>query len=330
LGAGNNYDGKDRSYLQFLDARKGTDPETRDLALGFVESFNAADAHDASEHGLAIAGHTSEGSPAGVESSRFSVGYSSVVSRLLVGIENLSERFFMNRKVTNLKWHKGKVEVETVHRLAGVREAFTADRVIVTLPLGVLQDSVLHNEGLVIDPVPENLKNAVMGLRMGSAVRMVLGFRSPVWDEAGHESIGFLHGKADDDFPIWWTTMPIRSNRITAWRAGERARELLGLSFEERVSRALSSLSRILGRDSDDLASRLQTVHHHNWNADQFTRGAYSYVGVGGVEAARRFCEPVADTIYFAGEATFVGFSRGTVDGAISSGRRAVKQIFDR
>ena len=72
--------------------------------------------------------------------------------------------------------------------------------------------------------------------------------------------------------------------------------------------------------------SLLDSVHMHNWQADPFSRGAYSYAGVGGEGAHNSLAKPVAGTIFFAGEAT-TAEETGTVAGAITTGRRAAKQL---
>ena len=65
----------------------------------------------------------------------------------------------------------------------------------------------------------------------------------------------------------------------------------------------------------------------HDWQADPFSRGAYSYAAVGGMEAAAKLAEPVANTLYFAGEATNSDGYNGTVHGAIATGLRAAKEL---
>jgi monoamine oxidase len=67
--------------------------------------------------------------------------------------------------------------------------------------------------------------------------------------------------------------------------------------------------------------------HAHNWSADPYARGAYSYVRVGGLAAQERFGDPVEDTLYFAGEAVNAEGHCGTVHGAIASGERAARRI---
>jgi len=54
---------------------------------------------------------------------------------------------------------------------------------------------------------------------------------------------------------------------------------------------------------------------------------------VGGVEVPRQFGEPVAETLFFAGEATNAEGHTGTVHGALATGYRAaddVAQVLER
>jgi monoamine oxidase len=113
---------------------------------------------------------------------------------------------------------------------------------------------------------------------------------------------------------------------ITGWSAGPKADALLGKSKTEVIAAALGSLGRIVGTPS----ARLEDAWFHDWHADPFARGAYSYVPAGALPARRRLAEPVEDTLYFAGEATDLLGYGGTVHGAIASGNRAAGQILGR
>ena len=75
-----------------------------------------------------------------------------------------------------------------------------------------------------------------------------------------------------------------------------------------------------------ELEENLDAWASHDWRADPFARGAYSYVGVGGSNAPRALGRPVEGTLFFAGEATN-GEQIGTVAGALGSGRRAAREL---
>jgi monoamine oxidase len=95
----------------------------------------------------------------------------------------------------------------------------------------------------------------------------------------------------------------------------------------EWIAGALASLARMLGSDPDELGAAVEAWHAHNWSMDPFSRGAYSYVRVGGLDAQKRFGQPVEDTLYFAGEAVNAEGHAGTVHGAMASGERAAEMI---
>jgi len=79
--------------------------------------------------------------------------------------------------------------------------------------------------------------------------------------------------------------------------------------------------------ESGKVREQLVSGFVHDWLQDAFSCGAYSYTAVGGVHAAQQLAAPVADTLYFAGEATNVHGYGGTVHGAIETGERAAREV---
>ena len=90
------------------------------------------------------------------------------------------------------------------------------------------------------------------------------------------------------------------------------------------IERALDALAAILRVPRRRIRSMLDAIHMHDWQGDPFSRGAYSYAGVGGSMAHRELARPMAGTLFFAGEAT--SGQTATVAGAIGSGRRAARE----
>jgi monoamine oxidase len=89
------------------------------------------------------------------------------------------------------------------------------------------------------------------------------------------------------------------------------------------VAEALSSLSRILNRK----IPQPESVHFHDWHADPFFRGAYSYVPVNALPAREILSRPIENTLFFAGEATETSGHAGMVHGAIATGINAARKI---
>jgi monoamine oxidase len=164
---------------------------------------------------------------------------------------------------------------------------------------------------------------ALARLEMGSARRVVLRFREDFWTGAGLTS--FVHAP-EEALPTWWTTAPAEVRCLTAWAGGARAEALAGQPPAVVARRALEVLARLVKRPFAEVVPMLEAWETHDWDVDPFSRGAYAYVGVGGMRAAALLARPVAGTLFFAGEAT-EGDEIGTVSGAVASGKRAALQL---
>ena len=106
-----------------------------------------------------------------------------------------------------------------------------------------------------------------------------------------------------------------------------RQQRRLGLSDLAILDQALAALSVALKVSRSELDWAGPGWHVYNWQADPFSRGAYSYVLTGGMGAAAELARPVERTLYFAGEATEGGFG-GTVS-TLASGYRAARELLD-
>jgi monoamine oxidase len=93
------------------------------------------------------------------------------------------------------------------------------------------------------------------------------------------------------------------------------------------LERAIESLAKLLEVEQGHLEGLLESSHLHDWQADPFSRGAYSYVLVGGADGPLELAEPLEQTLFFAGEATDTTGHNGTVHGAMASGKRAARDV---
>jgi monoamine oxidase len=189
---------------------------------------------------------------------------------------------------------------------------------ILTLPLGVLQAGSVQ-----FDPEPRAAFQAARALAVGHVIRVTLRFQAPFWENnSALKDTGFIFS-SHPLFPTWWTTLPVRAPVITGWSAGPRADQLLAVPKSQIVDEAVTALGRVTGIEPPPL----EKAYFHDWQADPFSLGAYSYVPAGALPQRAILAEPVEDTLFFAGEATDSGGHSATVHGAIASGRRAAKKI---
>jgi monoamine oxidase len=307
--------GPDQSFEEFL-SQAAYDEETKRAARGYVEGFNAAESYRISIQALAeetaaadqIDGHLI---------FRFASGYDAAPLYLLKSVPAFQEKLRLNTVVERVDWNPGSVRVHTNRD-----EVWQAKQAIVTVPLGVLQSG-----NLAFSPEPLDTLQAVRSLCSGQVYRVVLRFREPIWEhQEDLKDVGFILSN-EDLFPTWWTTLAMRSSIITGWSAGTHANALQGRSRDEILTQALSSLARITGLSPELIHSQLEAMYFHDWQADPYALGAYSYVPSGALAARKQLAIPVANTLYFAGEATDQGGHSATVHGAIASGRRAAQQL---
>jgi monoamine oxidase len=297
--------GPDQSFVEFLRSTSHSS-EAKQLATSYVEGFNAARADLIGIASLAEDARAAEKID-GDRSFRILNGYDSIALQLLDGEVRL------NSVVESVEWGSAGVTVQTRSALTSQKQTLKSRRAIVTVPLGVLQAGSIR-----FDPEPTDILHAAHQLEFGHVVRVILRFRDRAWERKPElADAGFLLSQ-ESVFPTWWTPLPMRAPIITGWSAGPKA------TPEATIKRAVEQLERITGLDV-----AVEAAYFHDWLTDPFARGAYSYVPAGAMGARETMARPVAQTLYFAGEATETNGHSATVHGAIASGFRAARQILE-
>jgi monoamine oxidase len=247
------------------------------------------------------------------EQSRVTDGYSALVEYFVREIEARGGRLLMGVKVRRIRWEKGKVEVQA-RRNSGNDQIFRADAAVVTLPIGILKTG-----DVIFEPALPDKIEAANGLEFGNAVKAIFQFAESSWGD-----FGFIHVPGAP-IPTWWSDP--RGPVVIGWAGGTFGEALLNFSADQLCATGLETLSKILSAPVADLRRRLLAVHYYNWANDPEIRGAYSYIPVNGLHLPKLLAAPVADTLFFAGEATVTDAQTGTVFGALETGQRAAKEI---
>jgi monoamine oxidase len=312
--------GQDMPYGEFLAAAKGSDWEKK-IAHTFVEGFNAASAQIIGTGAIAREDQAAK-EIEGERQFRVAAGYGALVGGLGSGFS--LDRLKLGEVVREVHWRRGHVRL-VVDSSAGVGE-YEGRSLVITVPLGVLKAADGERGGLQFRPKLDDKMAALDRLHMGLVSKIAVHFRECFWRRYG--DFDFVMGE-DASIPTWWTQEPRKSNWLTGWAGGPTAERLMGLSREELTGRAISSLVKIFGESEGVARELMDGVQYHDWRSDPFSRGAYSYPGVGGLEAARMLAEPIEETLWFAGEATDFSGNSGTVHAALQSGARAVAGIIE-
>lgn len=304
--------GHDCSFDEFI-AGQDLDEWEKELARNFVQGFDAADPQHISAHALLRADFSSEHMK-DPRQSRIIKGYSALVRFFERELHALGCKLMTQTTARHIKWRQKHVDVLAEYDNHLVN--FEADALIVALPLGVLKTCSVS-----IDPFIPEKQEAIHDLLVGNVIKIIFHFREPFWGDGG-----FFHA-FDEMIPTWWSDP--RNPFLTGWAGGPRANPLMILSTAQLKSLGLKILGKIFSDSPEKLRKQLVEMHYWNWTNDVHIRGAYSYIPVGGLNLPKQLAASVADTLFFAGEATVSDAQTGTVGGALDSGLRAARELLN-
>ncbi|HTU59807.1 MAG TPA: FAD-dependent oxidoreductase, partial [Polyangiales bacterium] len=280
---------EDMSFAEWLASSDVPEEHRRGL-LGYVEGFNAADANRISARALGVQ-QKAEDAIEGDRVWHLSGGYSQLTTYLANCMRNAGAELRLNCIVEAVRWKSGEVSVQTSSG------EFRARACIVTLPLGVLQ-LANRDAGIRFEPEPAAIAQA-QRLAMGSAERFTMVFRERWWErskrvsEKALQTMSFLLAFQRLP-PVWWTPHPEPEAlaALTGWAGGPRAAELFGRSEEELGDAACRELAAVFQVAEQSVRDALIATHRHDWQLDPFSRGAYSYVPVGALDAPAKMAIP--------------------------------------
>ncbi|KAG0308148.1 hypothetical protein BGZ99_001260 [Dissophora globulifera] len=219
-------------------------------------------------------------------------GYDRVLDVLCQDLKSVDIR--LEHIVDQIEYNESSVRISTN------RGSFTADIVLVTLPLGVLKsNSVTFNP-----PLPKRKQTAIQRLGFGTMVKVVLHFPTCFWPKDKH-FINFLPIPTSipnaklcrhlnerqmkalttymNDLANYTSLMPIHNAPIMiAYMANDSAEVFEQLTENEAMEVLVCQLSHYFDiLIKDPAGSRPTRVLMSRWSADPFARGSYTSIPVG-------------------------------------------------
>ena len=293
---------------------------------GYVEGYDAADPRRASA--FALRSEWSGASATEGEQYRVKGGYRQLINFLEAQCKVIDHSIHLSTVVKQINWKQHEVEV-----LSDDGQRFTGSKLIITVPLGVLQADPGSFGAIGFSPdLPHPFPDFQL-LGFGSVIKILLQFEEAFWTNKQAQkrtginlkNMGWLF--SDAPVPTWWTQLPEPSSLLTGWLAGPKAALLKNESEESILNKALESLAVLFKTNREELIKQLSYWRIVNWTADPFTRGAYAYSTPHTSAIIKLLMEPIEGTIFFAGEALHDGLEMGTVEGALASGIRVANQV---
>jgi monoamine oxidase len=316
----------DTTINQFLEAEFADQKYDRLKASvrRFAAGFDNADPDKASAFAL----RSEWGQEEDEGQHRIKGGYGKMIGFLAHEVEEAGGKLFLNTLVKQIDWQPGKVKAITADGTV-----YAAEKMIVALPLGVLQADKGETAAITFNPPIPKYIEAANKIGFGAVIKILLEFDAPFWEDKQTEvlagkslkNMGFI--LSDEEIPAWWTQAPNHSPLLTGWLGGPAARAKKDVADKDLLQLSLASLGNIFKRSIDELKGRLISSHVVNWTTDPFALGSYAYDMVESHKARKMLDVPVENTLFFAGEYVYEGPVMGTVEAALISGKEAAGKV---
>lgn len=289
---------------RIIAAKNFSEEELRDLNYSINSVIEQEEASDVSDMSLFTWDHGEEFDG---DERLFPNGYDEIAQRLAEGLDIKLEQV-----VKKIEYGEDGVTVTTED------DVLEADRVVVTLPIGVLRKGVVEFD----PPLPDDRATAIKHIGAGVLNKVYLRFAAAFWKDDDTDWIGYIpekKGEWEEYLNIYhYTGQPI----LLCFNAGEYGLAIEKLSDDEIVAAAMKTLRQMYGDDIPEPEAWLIT----RWGSDPFAYGSYSHAAPGATEEDfEALAEPVDDRLFFAGEAT--SEYSATVHGAYLSGVREAERI---
>lgn len=285
--------------------------ELSSIFNGWVGNENGTDNNEVGMTGLALA--DVEWS-AGEEN--FIIKNKDLLGTYLDTFQSVLSKVKVNTPIASIDYRDGNVKLTS-----SSGEVYEKNKVLVTSSINVLFSQMIDfSPGL-----PSTHLQAIGTIKMGAGLKIILKFNQAFWSS----NMRSLYGGTL--VPEYWNTgfggKSATGNILTAFVNGSHASTLLALG-EEMIPSILSELNMMFG---NSLATdTFVDSYRMNWSEEPYIKGTYSYPTVGlSADARSLLSVPIANKLYFAGEACAESGHHGTIHGAMESALFAVNKILE-
>lgn len=242
-------------------------------------------------------------------------------------VPRVEDKIVYNRAVSQIDYASDLVKVRTVDGSTfKATESYTADNIIVTVPISILQDEYIEFS----PELPPDKIEALDSLGFADGMKMYMEFDDKFYPDVlliSEDSDEF----AEDDIKIYYDAAygkDSSQNILGLLVVGYPSEKYLNMSSEEDV---IDSILEELDKIYNGRASELFVNYRiQNWSEQRYTRGTYvTDFEADYLSAIRTLKTPIKDKIYFAGS----GLAEeriSTVPGAAETAYETVNLILNK
>jgi monoamine oxidase len=281
----------DITMAAFLEQNfnKPGDKDLRDRVTRYVEGYDIADINRVSALAIKKEWEVTDDE----HQYHLADGYQAMISYLEQRVITAGGTISLSSPVQKIEWLNGKVSISTT-----TNAIVEGDKVIVTVPLGVLQKKII-----TFEPPLQAHDAAIATMGFGGVIKFMFEFNSPFWEqntEKQLKDLAFIF--SDQKVPTWWTPLPSQAPILIGWLGGPSA-FAASHDKDELYNIAVASLQRIFNLSPQALEKEIKHWHITDWITDAYALGGYAYA------------------------TTDTAKAMGTVEAALSSGRRTAELI---
>ncbi|MFN4123414.1 MAG: flavin monoamine oxidase family protein [Flavobacteriales bacterium] len=222
-------------------------------------------------------------------------------------------KVLLDKAVTKINY-ENSVVVETADG-----ETFTADRVLITVPISILKSGMIE----FVPPLPDSKNQALESMEMDTGMKIIMKFGEKFWPDDLSSLIG------GSVIPEYWITGVLRNSNehlLTAFVMGEKAEQLAAMG-NDAIHAVTAELNQYFVTQA--ASNNLQQFLIKNWMDEPFVQGAYSYIKAGQVNQRKAYAAPITTKCFFGGEAANYTGHPATVHGAMETGFDQAKLILE-
>jgi monoamine oxidase len=204
-------------------------------------------------------------------------------------------------------------------------QRYEAEAIVVTVSVGVLKSEMID----FVPDLPAAKVAAYTTIGMDHCMKVIVRFDRAFW---GTKTFGLYQNGHTN---TCWAQGLVRNNAtndtLVCMITGENAEFMDSLGSDDAIVRqVLSDLDDMFGGTT--ASDAFEAAHVQNWGTEPYVRGCYSYPAPGtypaggGTSMGEVLAQPVANRVFFGGEA-ISRHHKATIQGALEGGKRAADEV---
>jgi monoamine oxidase len=231
-------------------------------------------------------------------------------------VTEISDNIILNKPVTEINYETDTVIVKTADN-----EYYEANKILVTVPIKMLQ-----NEQIAFKPImPKEKKEAINNIFMGDGIKIFIEFDEKFYPDM--LSFGNIFKALSEENKFVYDAAfkkDSTKNILGLFSINEKASAYTKLNEEAMILKFLAEL--------DEIFEGKATAHYkkhiiQNWSNEPYIQGAYSYSFDGNKkDIVKNIAHPLMNKVYFAGEALSLD-NQAMVHGACESAYHMIARM---